>query len=241
VKKLVVVLLLLAAVVAGAGFWAYHSLDVVAKVALEFFGPRVAGVSVKVGEASFSTREGRGSLKNVEIGNPSGFSASRAARLGEIRVSLDPTTMTEPVILVHEIVIDSPVIIYERGDRGTNLDAIQKRIEGYIKSKGAGTDASSEAPQGASHRLVVERLSIRGAKVTMTHPGLKGQGVSFDLPDIELRDVGKRQNGITPSQLANIVTGAILARIAQRVLTSIELLRKGGVEGAIDALKGLVH
>ena len=240
-KKFAVVALVLAAVAAGAGFWAYHSLDVIVKVALEFFAPHVAGVSVKVGETSFSAREGRGSLKNVEIGNPSGFSASRAARLGEIRIWLDPATATESVVLVHEIVIDSPVIVYERSDRGTNLDAIQKRIESYIKSKGAATDASAEAPQGTSHRLVVERLSIRGAKVTMTNPGLKGQGVSFDLPDIELRDVGKRQNGITPSQLANIVTGAILARIAQRVLTNIELLRRGGVEGAIDALKGLVH
>ena len=240
-KGAVVIVLLLAALAAGAGFWAYHSLDVIAKIALEFFGPHVAGVSVKVGETSFSAREGRGNLKNVEIGNPSGFSASRAARFGEVRVALDPTTVTGPVLLVHEIVIDSPVIVYERGDRGTNLDAIQKRIEGYIKSKGGGTDASSDAPQGTSHRVVVERLSIRGAKVTMTNPGLKGQGVSFDLPDIELRDVGKRQNGITPSQLANIVTGAILARIAQRVLTNIELLRKGGVEGAIDALKGLVR
>jgi len=241
VKKLLVVLVLLAAVVAGAGFWAYHSLDVIVKVALEFFGPQVAGVSIKVGEASFSARDGRGSLKNVEIGNPPGFSASRAARLGEVRVALDPATVTGPVVLVHEIVIDSPVIVYERGDRGTNLDAIQKRIEGYVKSKGASTGASAEAPQGASHRLVVERLAIRGAKVTMTNPGLKGQGVSFDLPDIELRDVGKRQNGITPSQLAHIVTAAILARIAQRVLTNIELLRKGGVEGAIDALKGLIR
>ena len=224
-KKLVVVVLVLAAVVAGAGFWAYHSLDVIAKVALEFFAPR----------------EGRGSLKSVEIVNPAGFSASRAARFGEVRIALDANTVTGPVLLVHELVIDSPVIVYERSDRGTNLDAIQKRIEGYIKSKGASTDASAEAPQGTSHRLVVERLSIRGGKVTMTNRGLKGQGVSFDLPDIELRDVGKRQNGITPSQLANIVTGAILAGIAQKVLTNIELLRKGGVDGAIDALKGLVR
>jgi hypothetical protein len=34
---------------------------------------------------------------------------------------------------------------------------------------------------------------------------------------------------------------AIVARIAQRVLTSIDLLRKGGAEGAVDALKGLLR
>jgi hypothetical protein len=38
-----------------------------------------------------------------------------------------------------------------------------------------------------------------------------------------------------------VVTNAIIARIAQRVLSNIDLLRKGGIEGAIDALKGLIH
>jgi hypothetical protein len=74
----------------------------------------------------------------------------------------------------------------------------------------------------------------------MTNPALKGQGITFDLPDIELRDMGKRQNGITASEAANIVAGTLIARIAQRLLTSADLLRKGGVEGAVDALKGLL-
>jgi len=34
---------------------------------------------------------------------------------------------------------------------------------------------------------------------------------------------------------------AIVAGIAQRVLSNIDLLRKGGIEGAIDALKGLIR
>jgi hypothetical protein len=240
VKKLLVLAVVLLAVAAGVGLWAYYSLDVVVKVALEFFGPRVAGVAVQVGSVDFSPRAGKGSLRNVEIGNPPGFTASRAAKLGEVRVSLDPDTVTGPVVLIHEIAIDSPIIVYERGDRGTNLDAIQRSIEGYVKSSGASSDASAPAPQGTRHLLVVERLTIRGARVTMTNPALKGQGVGFDLPDIELRDIGKRQGGVTASQLAQIVTTTLLARISQRVLTNIELLRKGGVEGAIEALKGLV-
>jgi hypothetical protein len=73
----------------------------------------------------------------------------------------------------------------------------------------------------------------------MTNPALRGQGLTFDLPDIELSDIGKRQKGLRASEIADIVTGAIISRIAQKMLTSIELLRKGGVEGAVDALKGL--
>jgi hypothetical protein len=65
--------------------------------------------------------------------------------------------------------------------------------------------------------------------------------VNFDLPDIELRDIGKRQGGLTASQVAGLVINAVIAKIGQRVLSNVDLLRKGGAEGAIDALKGLIR
>lgn len=239
-KKALVVLAVLALIAAGAAYWAYHSVDLIVKVALEHFGPDVTGVAIKVGDVSISPRDGRGTLKGVEIGNPAGFTSPRAARLGEMSVVIDPATLGAPVILIREIKVESASISYERSARTTNLDAIQKNIEGYIK-RGALAQESAASPMlGAKRRFIIERLTIRAAKVTMTNPALKGQGITFDLPDIELRDMGKRQNGITASEAANIVAGTLIARIAQRVLTSVDLLRKGGVEGAVDALKGLL-
>ena len=121
-KKALIVLVVLAVVVAGGVYLAYNSLDVLVKMALEHYGPDVTGVPVKVGEVKLSMRDGRGSLKGVEIGNPPGFSSPRAARLGEISVALDPATIRAPVVRVHEIVIDAPLITYERGKGATNLD-----------------------------------------------------------------------------------------------------------------------
>jgi hypothetical protein len=144
---------------------------------------------------------------------------------------------------VHEIAIVAPLITYERGKGATNLDTIQKSIDAYVKrAEAASTGGKETTPAGKSvrHKFVIDRLSIRGAKVTMTTQGLKGQGITFDLPDIELRDIGKRQDGVTASEVANAVANALIGRISQRVLTNIDLLRKGGVEGAVDALKGLL-
>ena len=242
-KKAVIVLVVLLVVIAGGVFWAYNSLDVIVKLGLEHYGPDVTGVSVKVGEVKLSPRDGRGSLKNVEIGNPPGFAAPRAARLGEITVALDPATIRAPVVRVHELIINAPFITYERGKGSTNLDTIQKNIEGYVKrAEASSADGRQTTPEGKGvrHKFVIERLAIRGAKVTMTNPALKGQGVTFDLPDIEMRDIGKRQDGVTASEAANLVANAILGRIAQKVLTNIDLLRKGGIEGAVDAIKGLL-
>lgn len=240
-KKALIFLAIAGVVLAGAGYWAYHSLDFIVKSAIEHFGPDVTGVSIKVGDVKISARDGRGSLKGVEIGNPGGFSSARAARLGEIRVAIDPLTLRDPVVVVREIAIEAPEISYERGARETNLDVIQRNISRY--ASGGATDTKGKPPPGeraSSTRYVIERITIRNARVTMTNPALKGQGITFTLPDIQLRDLGKGRGGVSASQAANIVTAALVQRIAQRVLTNFELLRKGGTQGAIDALRGLV-
>lgn len=234
---------ILVVIAAGAAFWAYESIDLIVKVALEHFGPQVAGVSVQVGEVEISTSNGRGTLRHVDIGNPPGFTAPRAARLGEISVALDPATVRAPVVLIHEIVIGSTTVTYERGPHGTNLEAIQRHIADYVKGsqEASGNGDRTATGHEVSHRFIVDRLVIRNAKVVMTNPALKGQGVTFDIPDIELRDLGKREGGATASQIASKAADALVSRIAQKLLTNFDLLRKGGVEGAVDALKALVH
>ncbi|HXF78618.1 MAG TPA: hypothetical protein VN598_07130 [Usitatibacter sp.] len=242
-RKAAWVVAVLVVIAAGAGFWAYESLDLIVKYALEHYGPQVTGVTVEVDEVRLSPRDGRGSVKRVDIGNPPGFTAPRAARLGEISVWVDPATVRAPVVVIHEIVIDAPLITYERSDRGTNLDAIQKNISSYVKRAQEAPGGGDRKPSGeeVKHRFVVEKLVIRGGKVTMTNPGLKGQGVTFDLPAIEMHDLGRRQGGATGSEIASAVADTLVSRIAQKLLTNLDLLRKGGVEGAIDALKGLVR
>jgi hypothetical protein len=226
--------------VGGLCAWlAFHYLDVIVKYAVEHYAPEVAGVSVKVGEVRISPRDGRGSVKRIDIGNPPGFSAARAAHLGEIRVALDPASVTEDVVRIHELVIDGAQVTYERGSKAANLEVIQQNIEAYVKR--AGAERAGDGSAAKKRRYMIDRLAIRNARVLMTNPGLRGQGLHFDLPLVELRDVGKRQGGVTASEAAGIVAGAFQQRIAQKVLTNIEALRRGGLEGALDALKGLVR
>ena len=128
--------------------------------------------------------------------------------MGEIRFDVDPATVTSPVTVIHEIVLDAPVITYERGGKALNLDMLRERLEAYVKR-----DLSF------THKFVVERLEIRGARVLMTNASLKGQGITFDLPEIKVVDVGKRQGGITASELAVMVVNLLEVRIAEKNLT----------------------
>jgi uncharacterized protein involved in outer membrane biogenesis len=240
VKKALVIAGVLLAIALGAVFVAYHFTDFLVKMALEHYGPQVTGVPFKVGEVKLSLRDGRGTLANLEIGNPPGFSAPRAARLGEIRVGIDPRTLTEPLVVMRELAVVAPLITYERGDKATNLDVIQKSIEAYVQRSGGSSQSRPAQARPGGRKFIIDRLVIRGAKVTMTNRALRGQGVTFDLPDIELRDVGKREGGLRASEIGNLVARVIQQRIAQKVVGSIDLLRRGGVEGAVDALRGLL-
>jgi len=231
------ILLLLGA--AGV-YLAFNYIDVIVKVALEHYGPKVTGVSVKVGEVRISPKDGRGSIRGLELGSPAGFSAPRTARFGEVRVALDPATITAPVIVIHELVLEAPQITYERNDKATNLDAIQRRIDAYVKQAQGDAASDGAVSRTTRRRFIVEHFAIRGARVTMTNPALRGQGVGFDLPEVQLRDVGRREGGLTASEVASRVAGALQNRIAQKVLSNIDLLRRGGVEGAVEALKGLL-
>ena len=212
-KKAFVALAVLAAIVSLGVLWAWYSLDFIVKVALEHYGPDVTGVAIKVDEVKLSPRDGLGSLKGVEIGNPTGYSSPRAARLGLVRVAIDPATLGDPVTVIREISVEAPAIFFERGNKGTNLDAIQRSIEAYAKrSEAAAAEAPSMTVAGTKRKFIIERLAIRGARVTMTNPALRGQGITFDLPEIQMRDIGKRQNGVTASEAGSIVTATTKMR-----------------------------
>ena len=242
-KRAAAVLLVLAVVLAGAAFWAYESLDVLVKLALEHYGPQVTGADVEVGEVHLSLRDGTGNLAAVAIGNPPGFSSAQALRVQRVAFAVDPATVRAPLVHIREIGIEQPAIVYERGPKETNLDAIRRNIAHYVKESGEASGSGDRKPSGQDvrHRFVIDTVAIRGAKVTMTSPGLKGGGITFDLPDVVVRDIGKRAGGATASQAAQVVADTLAGAIAQKVLTNFELLRKGGVEGAMDALKGLLH
>jgi uncharacterized protein involved in outer membrane biogenesis len=238
-RTLLIGLGVVAGLVVVAALLAWNSLDLIVRAAFEHWGPDLTGGKVEVKEVQISPRDGRGRIAGLDIGNPPGFSAPRAARFGEIRLAVDPATLTDDVIVIRELAVESAQITYERADKSTNLDAIQKRIDAYAKASDPTGEARGEA-RAKKRRFVIERLSIRKTRVTMTNKGLGGQGLAFDLPDVELRDVGRRQDGVTASQAAAIVASTLQQRIALKVLTNVEALRRGGLEGAVDALKGLV-
>ena len=218
----------------------YRAIDVLVVYAFEHYGPEILGVPVKVHGAHISVFDGTGRVEGVDIGNAAGYAAAQAARVGEIRVALDPASVKGPVVHVRDLAVTNAQVTYERGDNGANLDAIRHHIREYVERQSARAAGSGGGAGSPRHRYIVDRLSISGVHVTVTTPALRGQGLTFDIPDVELRDVGRDKGGATAGEIANEVSGTLEQKIAQKLLTRMDLLRQGGVQGAIDALRGLI-
>ena len=206
----------------AAGVWLYLSLDHVVKRAIEKYVPEILQATVELDEVKLSPADGAGTLRGLRIGNPKGFRAPHAATVGTIALAIDPTTVVKDVVLVRRIAVQRPSITYEPGAKCGNFDVLQRNVERYV---GAGGDAKG------GRRLIVESLIIRGARVTYAPQVGRGTAtISFDLPDIQLRDVGKSRGGVTPGELAKIIVDALAARIAE-VMARAAVRR--GLEGVL--------
>src|SRR5256714_11448756 len=86
----------------GGAWWLYNSRDALIKRALEHYGPQVTGVAVKGKAVKLEPFDGRGAITGLELGNPQGFSSPRALTPGEVRLALDPATITSDVLPVEE-------------------------------------------------------------------------------------------------------------------------------------------
>ena len=190
----------------GIGLYVYLQFDWLVKRAIESYGSDMLQAKVEVGPLKISPRSGEGNIGDLRIANPKGFKGEHAATVGHIDLTLDPATLTSDVVLVKKIIVDRPSLTYEQGRNGSNFDALMRNVSHYI-----GQSSSQEQKPGK--KLIVEELRIRGAKVTyIPLLPVSGANLSFTLPDIHLRNLGKNRGGISSAELTRAILNAILDR-----------------------------
>lgn len=247
-KKIAIAVVVLLAVVAGGAYFLLSNIDGLIKSAMEKYGSEATQASVKVGGVKIGLRDGSGQITNISIGNPKGFSSPEAFSLGEVKVVIDPASVTGNVIRIKEVLIDKPQIFYEPNlAGGGNLETIQKNVTGYAAKMGGGSSGASSAPaaSGAAKdekKLIIDRVVIQGGKVAVRHQALAqaNQNVYADLPAINLRDIGKAKGGATPAEVSSEIIGAISQQAARAAASSLGnvLQGLGGAGGIGGALGG---
>jgi len=269
-KKIIIGVVVLLIVVAGGAYYLYSNLGPILKAAIEKYGSEATQTKVTVDTVKLSLSDGQGSISGLVVGNPQGFNGPKSIDLGSISLQVDTGTVTQNPVVIKQVVILAPQVMYERSGSGGNLEKIQANVTQYAgadraKSGGeskpssgsSGSSGSSSSPSGSSadkkaeRKVIIEDLQVRDGKVAISATQLPGRTLSANLPAIQLRDIGKDKGGATPAEVAEKVLGAITSEASKVAVADLQksLGNLGGAvqdqmknvsPGVQDQLKGLL-
>ncbi|MCW0234488.1 MAG: hypothetical protein OJJ21_12885 [Ferrovibrio sp.] len=237
IKKIALAVAIVVIAIAGAAYYFASNIDSLVKAVVERYGSEATQTSVTLKAVKLSITDGSGELSALTVKNPKGFSSADAITLGDIRMALDISTLQSNTIVIKDVTILQPAVLYEYAGGGGNLETIQKNVQSYAakfsggkttpdQSAGGSAGADKTASKQPEKKVIIENLVIRDGKIAMTHQALQGRTLSAPLPTIQLKDIGKDKGGATPAEVAEKVIGTISAQ-ASRVATA-ELQKQVG-------------
>ena len=219
IKWLFLVLLL---ALAGGGVWFYLNSGFLLRQAIEDYGSAALGSPVKVGGVVMEWAQGRGELKTLSVGQPSGFVKDGAAgrplfevdsvRLG---VPLSADNGTDGVFRLTEIVVSGARLNVIATGRSTNVEAMQTQVERQVGTSSGTAEASDSAPV----RLIIDRLVLTDMKTHVSSDVLGD--LELSIPDIRESGLGKAEGGLTVEELGY----AIIRPLSKSVTKA--LIRQG--------------
>jgi len=227
-KKLLIILGSLLALVVIVGIIASFFLGSIVTKAVNTFAPKITGTVVTLDSASVSPLTGATTLNGLFVGNPEGWKSDKAFSFAKVHASVAPSSLLGDYILVKEVLIDSPQFVYETKIISSNIKELLAQIEKNI----GGTSEKPAAEQPATKdgkplKFAVKSFRLENAKVTL---GVGPTAITLPMPPIVLTDLGVKEGGITPDQLAVKVMTNVLANITKAVANSA--LQLGGATGA---------
>ena len=188
----------------------------IVKKSVNHIGPQITQTSVVLEDAKISPFSGKGTLGGLTIGNPPGWTTPRAFYLGEISIDMEPGSLMKDHIVINSIVIDKPEITFETRITSSNLQDllknIQKSSEGDGTSQPSGSEDSTAPDSGQDVKLEVKSFRLENAKVIVAGAGTS---VPVEIPALVMENLGTREGGLTPQQLAAAVMKEITAQVAQ--------------------------
>lgn len=224
--------------IAAALFVALSGLDRIVAAAIRKYGSEATGTKVGVSSVKIGLKGGTGSIRGLSVGNPPGFSAPDAFRLGEISVAMDPGAFTSDPVVIDRVTILSPRVVYEIDREGrSNIDRIRQSLQG---DPAKGPDAKPAAGKRGT-KMVIRRLIIDKGEIEIRVAALSGKPLSASLPRIELKNLGGEGGG-SPGEIARQVLGPVLQQVAasasrEGIGQYLASPGKDAAKGAGDALK----
>jgi uncharacterized protein involved in outer membrane biogenesis len=189
-------------------------------------GPTVLQAPVKLEEATMAPMSGWGTLTDLRIGNPAGWSDANALSITRVQVQVKPFSLFDDPVEIDELEIEDIAIHYETKIISSNISDLLKNAEKSLGLNGPETKTSGGKPI----RLIVRKFVLRGGKVTLS---AGGQNLIIPMPEILLVDLGVKEGGLTPPQLGFAILRSITASVVSASTKALGPL--SGATGAAAA------
>lgn len=211
-RRIVYTLIVAILLLAGAVVFLWSNLDWIVKNAIEKFGSRATKTAVRVRSVSLKPAQGRGAIEGLTVANPPGFASRNLLSLGAISIRLAPKTVTADPVVIDDIRVTEPMVVYEMNEsRVSNVDALKKNL-------GASEPAAKKRPEKKSQepakRLRIRKLVVENAKVEVR--GLEDKPRVLTLKRLEMNDIGGK-NGAPPEQVGKEILSEVLGQVSREV------------------------
>lgn len=218
-RKLIVAALALLMVIVGIAVFLYNSIDSIVEAAIEKEGSRVLGTKVSVGSVDISLKTGRGTIRDVAVANPKGFSSKEMFTLGEITVDIDVKSLNRDPVVVDEITISAPEVLVEMNAQAqTNVSVVKSAADAY---QSASPSKERKEDSGFEKRFVIEKFAFEKGTVDVDATAMGVEPAQLVLPPVRLSRVGGTQ-GDSPDGIAKTVSRAFLGAVSDVVANEVK-------------------
>ena len=218
------------------------NLGKIVKTGINTVVPQVTKCEAHVDDVNFNVFGGKFEIKNLVIKNPEGYKTDHAFALGHIFVNVKMGSLMSDVIEIDQVLIDAPEITYEVGLGNSNLNTILENVNSSLPSSDEEKKEEKEEKKEGGKKVVVNLVKVTNGKIGVSAKIAGGMEAPIVLPDIEIKDLGKKEGGISMVQAAAITLKTTLLSIFDVLKSSGKLLLDGAKaigEGIVDGVKSL--
>lgn len=197
------------------------NLGPIIKHAVNSYGPKITKTELHVEDVGVSIFSAEAQIKQFFLGNPAGFKTPSAMKVSSVLVNIDEKSLSGNTIVVDRIEVITPEITYEKIGKNDNFNTILKNI---TKTSDAEKPSKQEPEkEGAGKKLIIRNFIVKQGKVNLDLSvyGMGDKQVSVPLPDIHLKDIGKKKNGASPAEAFKEVFAALYGTITSPAVTDV--------------------
>lgn len=218
-KWILIGLVAIIVIVVVVVFVGLSNLGPIIKTAVNTYGPKITKTELHVADVGVSILSAEAKIKSFFLGNPKGFKSPSAMKVGSVFVNVDEKSLTGDTIIIERVEVKKPEIHYEKKGKTDNFNAILDNVKKSAASDKQATGSGKD--KGGGKKLVINDFVVTQGKVTlvMSVAGLGDKEITVDLPDIHLKDIGKKKGGASAAEVSQEIFAALYGKITSPAVT----------------------